>query len=126
MKALKKLPPLEDDFVFYRGRSKHPVIKRFNEDFHIIEAANIGDIVVPDKAYSYGTFKKELAEHWSGGLDKNMMHEIHVPKGAKVSRNMEHGGEVVFPRGAEYRLISKEKDEKGFLNVVLEYILPEN
>ena len=124
--SFQKLPLLEDDFVFYRGRSEHPVIKRFNEDFHIIEAANTGDIVVPDKAYSYGAFKKEIAEHWSGGLDKNMMFEIHVPKGVKISRNMEHGGEVVFPKGAEYRLISKEKDSRGVLNVVLEYILPKN
>lgn len=117
-----KLPPLEDDFVFWRGRALNFGIERFNKDFRAIEAAKVGDIIVPDKAYSYGAFKKELADNW--GCD--MMMEIHVPKGAKVSRNMEHGGEVVFPRGAEYRLISKEKDEKGFLNVVLEYILPEN
>ena len=55
-----------------------------------------------------------------------MLFEIHVPEGAKISRNMEHGGEVVFPKGAEYRLISKEKDSRGVLNVVLEYILPKN
>lgn len=116
-----KLPPLEDNFTFYRGRSIHPIIERFNRDFDIIDAAKAGDVIVPDKAYSYGAFKKELAEHWAG----DMMMEIHVPKGAKVSRNMEHGGEVVFPRGAEYRLISKEKDNNGILNVVLEYILPE-
>ena len=54
------------------------------------------------------------------------MMEIHVPKGVKISRNMEHGGEVVFPKGVEYRLISKEKDSRGVLNVVLEYILPKN
>ena len=54
------------------------------------------------------------------------MMEIHVPKGAKVSRNMEYGGGVIFQRGAEYRLISKEKDSRGVLNVVLEYILPKN
>lgn len=121
----EKLPPLEDDFTFYRGRAEDPVIKRFNEDFDIINAANAGDIIVPDRAYSYGAFKKDLAQHWSNGFGRNMMFEIRTPKGAKVSRNLEHGGEVIFPRGAEYRLISKEKDSRGILNVVLEYILPE-
>ncbi len=121
-----KLPPLEDNFVFYRGRFLHPIAESFNKDFKIIENAKPGDVVVPDKAYSYGAFKKDLAEHWTNSYDKGgMMMEIHVPKGAKISRNMEHGGEVVFPRGAEYRLISKEKDNRGILNVVLEYILPE-
>ncbi len=120
-----KLPPLEDNFTFYRGRTKHPVIERFNEDFNIIEAAKEGEIIVPDRAYSYGAFNKSLAEHWSGGMGDTMMIEIRTPKGAKVSRNLEHGGEVVFPRGAEYRLLSKEKSNDNCLNVVLEYILPE-
>ena len=119
--AFKNLPPLEDDFIFYRGRAFNFMTDRFNQDFKVIDGAKAGDIIVPDKAYSYGAFKKELADNWS----RDMMMEIHVPKGAKVSRNMEHGGEVVFPRGAEYRLISKEKDNKGVLQVVLEYILPE-
>lgn len=118
---LAKLPPLEDDFVFWRGRAFNFGIERFNEDFRVIEAAKPGDIIVPDKAYSYGAIKRELAEHWAC----DMLMEIHTPKGARVSRNLENGGEVVFPRGAEYRLISKEKDEKEILNVVLEYILPE-
>lgn len=121
----KKLPPLEDDFVFYRGRGRHGIVKRFDKDFDIIEAAKAGDTIVPDKGYSYGAFKKELAECWARSVNDNMMMEIHVPKGAKVSRNLEHGGEVVFPRGAQYKLISKEKDKNGILNVVLEYILPE-
>lgn len=122
----ENLPPLEDDFVFYRGRSRHPVIERFNIDFPIIENAKEGDIIVPDNGYSYGAFKKELAACWADGYNTdNMMYEIHVPQGAKVSRNLEHGGEVIFPRSSKYRLISKEKDSRGVLNVVLEYILPE-
>lgn len=125
-KEFENLPPLEDDFVFYRGRGKNSLIKRFNQDFDVIENAKEGDTIIPDKGYSYGAFKKELAENWSNSVNDNMMLEIHVPKGAKVSRNGEHGGEVVFPRGAEYKLISKEKDRFGTLNVVLEYILPEN
>lgn len=37
-----------------------------------------------------------------------MLEIIRIPKGARVSRNMEHGGEILMPRGAAYKLISKE------------------
>lgn len=47
-----------------------------------------------------------------------------IPKGARVSRNMEHGGEILMPRGAEYRLISKQLRPDGKTDVTLEYILP--
>ena len=54
-----------------------------------------------------------------------MMFKIKLPKGAKVSRNLEHGGEVVIPRNAEYRLISKTTNG-DHTEVELEYILPKN
>lgn len=52
-----------------------------------------------------------------------MMFKIKLPKGAKVSRNLEHGGEVVMPRNAEYRLLSKSTNG-NHTEVELEYILP--
>jgi len=119
--SFEKLAPLDRDIVCYRGRGKNILASSFNRDFDVIEAAKAGDIIVPDRAYSYAAADKEVARNWA----VNMMYEIRVPKGAKVSRNKEHGGEVIFPRGAKYRLISKEKDKFGILNVVLEYILPE-
>lgn len=50
-----------------------------------------------------------------------MMFKIKLPKGAKVSRNLEHGGEVVMPRNAEYRLLSKSTNG-NHTEVELEYI----
>lgn len=55
-----------------------------------------------------------------------MLEIIRIPKGARVSRNMEHGGEILMPRGAAYKLISKETTSEGEIKVVLEYILPKS
>ena len=51
------------------------------------------------------------------------MYKIRIPKGAKVSRNLEHGGEVVMPRNAQYRIISKTTYDYR-IEVELENILP--
>lgn len=123
-KEFAQLPPLEKNCIVYRGRFEHPIIKRFNKDFPIIDNARIGDIIIPDTGYSYTGFTEELASHWSspcGG--RTMMFKIKLPKGAKVSRNLEHGGEVVMPRNAEYRLLSKTTNG-NHTEVELEYILP--
>ena len=124
-KEFAKLPPLEKDCIVWRGRAENPIIERFNEDFGIIDKAKIGDIIIPDTGYSYTAFKRELAENWSSPIDgRSMMYKIKLPKGAKVSRNLEHGGEVVMPRNAEYRLLSKTT-QGNHTEVELEYILPQ-
>ena len=84
--------------------------------------AKVGDIVIPDKGYAYYGFERELASRFCG--DKLCMLEVITPKGAKISRNMEHGGEAVFPRNAEYKLLSIDKTPIGQTRIVLEYILP--
>ena len=134
--SFKGLLPLEKDCIVYRGRAENPLPcgKKFNVDFGIIDKAKVGDIIVPDTAYSYCAFKKSLANCWGGTgarsfahpgeSNRIMMMTIRLPKGAKVSRNLEHGGEVVMPRGAEYRLISKDVKENGDIDVLLEYVLP--
>ena len=125
----ENLKPTESDCIVYRGTSKtntsiSPVLE-------IIEKANIGDRIVTNPyGYSYTAFHRSLAESFAqNGLPKEkrgILSEIRIPKGAKVSRNLEHGGEIIMPRGAEYKLISKGTDPHGFFNVVLEYILPKN
>lgn len=57
---------------------------------------------------------------------RTIMYEIHLPKGAKVSRNLEHGGEVVMPRGAQYKVLDKKVAQNGDIEVALEYILPKS
>lgn len=123
-KEFAKLPPLEKECIVWRGRFEHPVIERLNQDFKIIDNAKIGDVIIPDTGYSYTGFTKELASHWSNSCGgRTMMFKIKLPKGAKVSRNLEHGGEVVMPRNAEYRLLSKSTNG-NHTEVELEYILP--
>lgn len=128
-KEFEQLPPISHDCIVYKGIAENPVLKMNNIPFKIIDNAKVGDIVVPDTAYTYTAFKRSLAEHWGGEGgrmdDKRiMMFEIYLPKGAKVSRNMEHGGEALMPRGAQYKLIDKKVAENGDLEVTLEYILP--
>lgn len=129
-KEFAKLSPLEKDCIVYRGRVEQPQFGRANDDFKIVENAQIGEIIVPDLGYSYTGFNSGACDVWgrtSSKSLKTMAYEIRLPKGAKVSRNLEHkgehGGEVVMPRGAEYRLISK-KTNGNHTDVVLEYILP--
>ena len=132
-KEFEQLPPLEKNCIVYRGRAEHPIIKKFNDDFEIMEKAKVGDVVIPDTGYSYTAFNYDMANNWcQGGRARDMnnnplrtiMYEIRLPKGAKVSRNLEHGGEVVMPRSAQYKVLDKKVGTNGDIEVVLEYILP--
>lgn len=126
-KEFTALPALEKDCLVYRGRMEHPIISEWNKDFDIIDKAKIGDTFIPDTAYSYAATKSEIAKLWAKPSKeyKTMLYEIRLPKGAKVSRNLEHEGEIIMPRGAEYKFISKNVDSSGRRYVVLEYILPD-
>ena len=124
-KEFAQLPSLEKKCIAWRGRSEHPFIKRLNKDFDIIESAKVGDIIVLDAGYSYWGFTKELASCWARPVEgRSMMFKGNFMQGAKVSRNLEHGGEVVTPRNSAYILLSKIKNG-NHTDVELEYILPE-
>lgn len=131
--AFQKLVPTEKPYVVYRGRTENTIIERFNYDFKIMEEAKVGEIVTPDKGYSYCAFNKSLADNWGfygktvasdDEVSRALTYEIHIPQGAKVSRNLEHGGEVVMPRNAHYLLKNKKVSENGDIYAILEYILP--
>lgn len=124
-KQFAKLTPLEKDITVYRGRGEFFTEKGI--DFDLMDKAQINDIITPDTGYSYTAVNRSLAERYASSTDgKNMIYEIRIPKGAKVSRNREHGGEVLMPRGASYKVIGKGIDADNRINVILEYILPEN
>ena len=123
---------VENNISFFS--TKNPISKESNADFAIIENAKPGDIIVPDTAYSYAGFKRSLADVWGGPgavvtdmqgkPTRQIMYTIYYPEGAKVSRNLEHGGEIVAPRGSEYVVLSNKTDKNGCTEVVMEYILP--
>ena len=121
-----KLPPLEKKCIVYRGRTENPCLEQFNTDFQIIKDAKIGDVIVPNTGYSYCGFEKSLAKKWANPAFKEIntiMYEIRLPKGAQVSRNLEHGGEVLMPRNARYKVVKKDVKD-NCTNIILEYILP--
>ena len=113
-KEMSELPPLEKDCVFYRGVGKSDVPSILN--------GNVGDVVNPDKGYAYHGFDRSLAKEFSGGV----ILEVKTPKGARISRNMEHNGEALFPRNAEYKILSKAQTPDGEWRIELEYLLPKN
>lgn len=118
-----KLPPLLNDCIVYRGRVKNPVSSH-NADFDIVQNSKVGDIIVPDKGYSYAAVKQRITNSFYSDKGNSIMYTIRLPKGAKVSRTLHAGGEIVMPRGAEYRIISKETTPVGNFEVTMEYILP--
>lgn len=125
-KEFANLAPLEKDCIGYRivGRSN---THYRNRPFQIIENAKIGDKVVLDEGCAYAFQQESLISQNNYNLKNPMIEVIRIPKGARVSRNMEHGGEILMPRGAQYKLISKEFNSSGQVNkVILEYILPKS
>ena len=132
----EQLPPLEHDCIVYKGSAEQPdsLVKDYNKPFELMEKAKVGDIVTPDTAYSYTAFDRSTAECFGGEggrhIGKNgeeyriMMYEILIPKGAKVSRNLEHRGEILMPRNAKYKLTDKKILKNGDMEITLEYILP--
>ena len=126
----ENLPETEKEYIVYRGHAESSALmQEANEDFAIVEKAQKGDIIIPDKGYSYTAFHRDLAEHFGGNKVKDngraIIYTIHIPKGAKVSRMMaNHDGEVVMPRGAEYKVLSKKVHDSGYTEIELEYIIP--
>lgn len=109
-----KLTPQPRDCVAYRGTCRR--IGEARQDFDVIDSAKIGDIITPTRGFAYGAHRKfgtfpylGSPFDYKGNLTfEPMLIEYRIPKGAKVSSNMEHGGEVVFPGLSKYKLLSKE------------------
>ncbi|MBD5402044.1 hypothetical protein HDR58_04515 [bacterium] len=122
-KEFAQLAPLEKDCIGYRivGRQNNPYK---DIPFRVIDNAKVGDTVILDEGCAYAFQQENLISLNNYNLQNPMLEIIRIPKGARVSRNMEHGGEILMPRGAEYKLISKDKTSDGKIKVVLEYLLP--
>lgn len=128
-KAFTRLKPLETDVIGYRGRAAMG-ISHIDADFPIVNGAKVGDIITPHEGYSYLGLNQTTFEHYapSIGTMPTIRYTIQIPKGTKVSRNLEHnwaiGGEIIMPRSAQYKVIYKSVNENN-TDITLEYILPE-
>lgn len=112
--SFTKLTPQPRDCVAYRGTYRR--IGEPRQDFDVINAANIGDTIVPTRGFAYAAHRKfgtyqylGTPYSYTGELKfEPMLIEYRIPKGSQVSSNMEHGGEVVFPGLSKFKLISRE------------------
>jgi len=127
--SFEVLPGLKHDSIGYRGRINNHMFK-CPPDFGIVQNAKVGDIIILDSGCPYYGFERTLADHW-GGNSENWCGDVNVMtietifrKGAKVSRNTEHGGEIVTPRNARYKVLDKTVNEHGDIDLKLEYIGP--
>ena len=109
-----KLAPQPQNCTAYRGTCRY--IGEARQDFDIINSANIGDTIVPTRGFAYGAHHKFGTYQYLGSpydykgnlVFEPMLIEYKIPKGAQISSNMEHGGEVVFPALSKYKLLSKD------------------
>lgn len=113
--AFLELEPQPYASTAYRGRSRK-IGTQLGSDFDIIEKAHIGDEIVPTGGFAYAAHHKFGAYQYMGSpydylgniKFEPILIEYKIPKGAQVSSNMEHGGEVVFPALSKFKLVSKE------------------
>ena len=117
----KKLPPVLFAQKYYRG-----IMGENNEGVKILQKANQGDIVMPDRGYAFITKSKDVADSYARYLDnsaggENVFMEIKIPRGARISRNPFHLREAVMPRNAKFEVLDKQEQE-GLTKVILKYI----
>ena len=117
----KKLPPVLFARKYYRG-----IMGKNNEGVQILQKANQGDIVMPDRGYAFITKSKDVAEGYARYLDnsaggENVFMEIKIPRGARISRNPFHLREAVMPRNAKFEVLDKQEKD-GLTKVKLKYI----
>lgn len=117
----KKLPPVLFARKYYRG-----IMGENNEGVKILQKANQGDIVMPDRGYAFITKSKDVADSYARYLDnsaggENVFMEIKIPRGARISRNPFHLREAVMPRNAKFEVLDKQEQE-GLTKVILKYI----
>ena len=130
-KEFEELPPISTEMTVWRGRSMHPSSKRLNRDFGIIAAAKEGDIITPDNCWAHAHYERAMAEaekysHINFediGTKKinGIIYEVVLPAGSKVSK----GETVLMPRGANYQILEKAKEQDGGTFVKMKYILPQ-
>ena len=117
----KKLPPVIFAQKYYRG-----IMGENNEGVKILQKANQGDIVMPDRGYAFITKSKDVADSYARYLDnsaggENVFMEIKIPRGARISRNPFHLREAVMPRNTKFEVLDKQEQE-GLTKVILKYI----
>lgn len=134
-KNMQRITPNLTDEVYYRAEVMGGGFGAAGKEDELTSAAlahykeisskNIGDVITAP-TYMY-TAKSPVTPSWiikkSGKYDKSILYEIKTPKGSKI---LDCGNEDIFPRDAQFKVLSKTIDEKGVLNIKVEYMLPKS
>lgn len=126
------LKPLEEPIVAYRGmNNQHRSVRALDNMCENIAKLKEGDIFVLDNGYSfYGTSSdclKMFGNRSKGLSDGTKVIRItaNFPQGSYVSRgistNPEYGLELLTPRGANYKLVSKKPNQYNGYDIVVDY-----
>ena len=126
------LKPLEEPVVAYRGMNNQGfLITSFDNMYNNIAKLKEGDVFILDDAYSfYGTDPVCLEKFGNNFRDipdgaKVIRITANFPQGSIVSRgistNAEYGLELVTPRAAKCKLVSKKANEYNGYDIVVDY-----
>lgn len=121
-KGLENVPGIEKETTVYRGIQAD---SSSDADFQFVKSIidSKKGSVISDKGYSYASYKSGIANGYAQG-DVNAKLVIKVPKGAKVSRLINLQSEMLFPRNAEFKVLTPYNPKTG--EIFVEYVLPNN
>ena len=123
----KKLFPTLSTKTRYRGCN-------ISDDvYEKLSSAKIGDIIVPDEGFAYYSGNKEVAKGFAKGKNPVLI-TCKIPFWSKVSRmiiplpEVQQNAiflkwkEVMVPAGSKYKLLSRNIDANGILNLGLKLL----
>ncbi len=125
---IQSLPPLKEDLILYRGLIDSP-FGDTNKFFRHFVNAKVGDIIIPDEAYTFLALKKSVAQRYGSSAvfnpetgNNSIFCTVKVHKGSKISFTNRYDGEGLLPRRAQYKVLEKMTDNNGNIDISLEYI----
>ena len=128
----RMLKPLERPTVAYRGiNNQGSLITNFDNMYGNLTKLKEGDIFILDDAYSFYGTEPACLEMFGNNFRslrdgaKVIRITANFPQGSIVSRgistNAEYGLELVTPRAAKCKLISKKANEYNGYDIVIDY-----
>ncbi len=126
----RNLTGLKEPLTVYRGVQEN-VNKSSKSFFDKLFKANEGEEIIPDCGYTFTSLDKNIfrvygthAHHHSKAVHgRTAALKIRIPQNAKVSLTDDYNGEILLPRNAKFKIISKKINKNKSLEMELEYIV---
>ncbi|MBR1618002.1 hypothetical protein IJ670_07620, partial [bacterium] len=118
------LKPSKWTQTLYRGETPYKGANGWDH-YNYIKNLNVGETIT-DKGFMYASHDAILEAYSSGGVftsrgSECIQYTIEVPQGANL---LDCISEVIFPRKSQFKIISKNIQDNGVINIIMEYILP--